>query len=178
MKKIFYLLFICSIALASCHKHEHPIEITENQIEVVECTNCGNGSGSGSGSTSSSLDTALVGHWQATGLTSADGTTFDNDQLDLYIISDGSYVITTSVSGNMGNNFGTIREISNRKIIIDTDVSQDYAVFNYDIQNGILILSPELGTDLFWYVTYGSNNDFGSYIQSSYVEINNLTKQY
>ena len=178
MKKIFYLLFICSIALASCHKHEHPIEITENQIEVVECTNCGNGSGSGSGSSSSSLDTALVGHWQATGLTSADGTTFDNDQIDLYILSDGSYVITTSVSGSMGNNFGTIREISNRKIIIDTDDSPDYAVFNYDIQNGILILSPESGTDLFWYVNSGSYNDFASYILSNHVEINNLTKQY
>ena len=166
MKKLFYLLFITSVVLVSCHKHEHPIEI-----------NCGN----------AYIDAELVGHWRVSGVTSADNSTFVNDDIDLYIDSAGAYVILTSAAdGHTYGNHGIISILSNNKIrvtaehsnMLSAGISVTYQhVFNYSIQNWLLNLEDDvLDTDHVWQVNEDGVQSFGNLHPSS-GEVNNLTKQ-
>ena len=168
MKKLFYLLFICSVVLASCTKQD-PIEV------VCDCT--------GSSSTltvsggSSLIDTNLIGHWKQTNVNHPNSTSYwNNGQIDLHFFADGTW----DIDGYNGISYlssdqGTYKIHSNNCIDLGP------RVFNYSINNGVLTFSPVPGQDYFWILNYdGGVNIALSYefdMNQGIAEINNLVKQ-
>ena len=176
MKKIFYLLFISSIVLASCEKDE-PVEPLQ-----VTC-DCGD-SLNGTNSSNSTVDPNLVGHWKVENVTNQSTATSYSDAttIHLYFFSNGymcaaaDYTYNGSqITGRVTNNFITL---DGNKIRLDQGV-----VLNYSISNNTLTFYEETGqspSGLIFsdnvYLFFGATTPANS-TGSIYYHLNNLIKQ-
>lgn len=201
IEKIFPVITLFLI-LSSCGK-----EISE------ECCKC---SISDNSQKSFIIDSALVGHWkldsikkQSTQLYYLENhqimdAVWDNGQIDLYILSDGSFYmksITNCSKQSLARSniiAGTMKSFDNDKLVIlennnsrvtYTD-DKNFFTFNYHISNSNeVILSffhDSSQADVKWWLDANNLNTFNTegFMESIYgkrmeskVEINNLVKQ-
>lgn len=169
MKKIFYLLFIGTIAFGSCTKQD-PIE-----VNITDSTN-------------SLIDTNLIGHWKQTNVNNPNSSSYwNNGQIDLHFFADGTWIINyiNGVQPYTNSTIGTYKIHSNKYISFrgPNNLEED-RVFIYSINNGVINFSiNEPGLDYVWALPsddfYGTyclpSNEYAS--SNDFSEINNLVKQ-
>lgn len=159
MKKIFYLLFIGTIAFGSCTKQD-PVE-----VNITDTT----------------FDENLIGHWKATGVSYS--SILSNGQIDLNFFADGIW----DIWGNNGDgteyqHSGNYRTNSGNVLNIRHNSADGNKMYNYSINNGLLTITPISGQDEIWVMKYMSGLNYGTGVESvanplNYAIITNLTKQ-
>jgi hypothetical protein len=178
MKKIFYLLFIGTIAFGSCTKQD-PIE-----VNITDSSN------SSDSSSSPIIDANLIGHWKQTNVNNPNSSSYwNNGQIDLHFFADGTW----NINGNNGVNSSNPAASGLYKIhsnnYIDLGVYASNEVLKYSINNGVLTFSSVPGRDAVWVIDYATSNTSPTIASSSQLnsnqnfswlskaEINNLVKQ-
>lgn len=175
MKKLFYLLFICSVVLASCTKEGDDVEAVQVTCDCGDSSN-GTDSLNITGSLSTIIDPNLVGHWKVTGLNSVDNQ-WNNGEAILHFFADGDVVVNI-INTNAGVSTITseYKTHSNRCI----QFSNTNIILNYSTENGVLTFSNPTGfTDYRVVLSAGATLRVVrfEYIDDNQAEINNLIKQ-
>ena len=128
MKKLFYLLFISSVVLASCTKEV-----------ICDCTGAGGSTNVVVGSSNFSCDTSLVGFWEGTSTTS--------DYTYTYYISEGGngYFAETNTTGSTYNYTGYYSCTDGFLSFIETAESSICFTGTYNITGNIMTFQVSNG---------------------------------